>query len=99
MKGSATREARLRFISPSKTMRIRLSAWFLISLSTFAQDPLGSLEGKVLDPSSAAVQRATVSVLNLDTGYKQTQATSAEGFYKLSLLPVGQYRITVEHSG
>ena len=51
------------------------------------------------DPSGAAVEGAAVSILNLDTGYKQAQTTSAEGLYKLPLLPVGQYRITVEHPG
>ena len=51
------------------------------------------------DPSGGAVVGAAVSVLNLDTGYKQAQTTSAEGLYKLSLLPVGKYRITIEYPG
>jgi hypothetical protein len=68
-------------------------------LSTFAQDPLGSLEGEVRDPSCSAVVGAAVSVMNLDTGYKQAQTTSGEGLYRLSLLPVGQYRITIEYPG
>ena len=51
------------------------------------------------DPSGGAVVGAAVSVLNLDTGYKQAQTTSGEGLYKLSLLPVGQYRITIEYTG
>src|SRR5438105_8920083 len=80
-------------------MRIRFGILLLFSLSTFAQDPLGSLEGEVRDPSGAAVAGAAVAVLNLDTGYKQAQNTSAEGFYRLPLLPVGQYRITIEHPG
>lgn len=80
-------------------MRIRFCAPLLFCLGTFAQDPLGSLEGEVRDPSGGAVVGATVSVLNLDTGYKQAQTTSAEGLYKLPLLPVGQYRITIEYPG
>ena len=71
-------------------MRVCFYAPVLFCLSTFAQDPVGSLEGEVRDPSGGAVAGAAVAVLNLDTGYKQAQTTSAEGFYKLSLLPVGQ---------
>ena len=80
-------------------MRIRLCAPLLFCVSTFAQDPLGSLEGEVRDASGGAVVGAAVSVLNLDTGYKLAQTTSGEGLYKLSLLPVGQYRLTIEYSG
>jgi hypothetical protein len=64
-------------------MRIRFCAPLLFCLVTFAQDPLGSLEGEVRDLSGAAVVGAAVWVLNLDTGYKQAQTTSPEGLYKL----------------
>ncbi len=80
-------------------MRIRFCAPLLFFLCTFAQDPRGSLEGEVRDSSGGALVGAAVSVLNLDTGYKQAQTTSAEGFYKLSLLPVGQYQVTIEYTG
>ena len=80
-------------------MRIRFWAPLLFCLSTFAQDPLGSLEGEVRDPSGAAVVGAAVSVLNLDTGYKQTQTTSAEGLYKLSLCRSGNTGLRSSHPG
>ncbi len=71
----------------------------LLCVSALAQDPVASLEGEVHDPTGGAVGAATVSVTNLDTGYKQSQSTSTGGFYKLSLLPVGRYQLTVERSG
>src|SRR4051794_10267772 len=80
-------------------MRIRYCAPLLFCIGAVGQDSLGSLEGEVRDPSGRAVAGAAVSTLNLETGYKQAQITSAEGMYRLSLLPVGEYRITIEHSG
>jgi len=78
---------------------IRTSLLFLLCLSAFSQDPVGSLEGEVRDPSGAGVTGAAVSLLNLDTGYKQAQVTVGGGYYKLSLAPVGRYQLTIEHVG
>ncbi len=75
-----------------------LLAPLLFCLSGVAQDPVASLEGEVRDGSGGAVARAAVTIRNLDTGYKQSQATSAEGFYKLLLVPVGRYQLSVERS-
>jgi hypothetical protein len=49
-------------------MKISFCAPLLLCVTAFAQDPLGSLEGEVRDPSGAAVGGAAVSILNLDTG-------------------------------
>jgi hypothetical protein len=61
-----------------------------------AQDPVASLEGQVRDSSGGAVAGAAVTIRNLDTGHTQNQTTSADGFYKLLLVPIGRYRVSVE---
>ena len=85
--------------------RVVLIVW-LLSLSAhpvlqqaFAQDPVAALEGEVRDPSGAAVGGATVKVTNLDTGYAKSLTTSSNGFYRLSLLPIGRYSISMAVAG
>ncbi|MBK8809120.1 MAG: carboxypeptidase regulatory-like domain-containing protein [Acidobacteria bacterium] len=56
----------------------------------------GQIEGTVTDANSAAVAGATVSVRNLDTGAERSVTTDSEGSYRLPLLPLGKYRVTVE---
>ena len=76
----------------------RLFPLFLC-LSAMAQDPLSSIEGQIRDASGGAVSGATVTIQNLDNGYRQTQSSSGEGAYKISLVPVGRYSFRVEKSG
>jgi len=59
------------------------------------QDPVGILEGQVTDPSSAVVSGALVAAQNLQTGLRQTVATSRQGTFRFSDLPVGSYSLTV----
>ena len=56
-----------------------LLALFMLCWSGFAQDPVASLEGEVRDATGGAVIGASVTILNLDTGHKQSQTTSSEG--------------------
>jgi Carboxypeptidase regulatory-like domain len=75
-----------------------LSALFTLQ-DACAQDPVAAVEGEVLDPSSAAIVGAAVTVTNLDTGNSKNQVTNANGFYRLSLLPVGRYAVLIEAAG
>jgi hypothetical protein len=62
----------------------------------YAQDPTGTIEGAVTDQSSAAIRGAQVVAINLDTGLAKETSTASDGSYRLLLLPVGRYRITVK---
>jgi hypothetical protein len=64
-----------------------------------AQDPIGTLEGRITDPSSALVTNATVSVHNAQTGLRREVHSSRQGEYHFSNLPVGQYSLDVQTSG
>ncbi len=64
-----------------------------------AQDPTGTIEGTVSDSSSAAVPNARVSATHLDTGFTREAVAGADGFYRLVLLPVGAYRLSVAADG
>jgi len=61
--------------------------------------PTGSISGKVVDPSEAAIPGVSVVVCNVETGVRQTTTTNSDGFYFLPALPPGQYQIEAHQSG
>jgi hypothetical protein len=68
----------------------------LTAVHAFAQQITGSLRGTVTDPSGAAVQGASVSAKQTETGLTRTAATDRAGAYILLELPVGHYQMQVE---
>jgi Carboxypeptidase regulatory-like domain len=64
--------------------------------SLLAQDPTGAIEGLVSDKTSSAVSAARVIAKNLDTGFTKEATASANGLFRVPLLPVGRYSITVD---
>ncbi|HEU5352352.1 MAG TPA: carboxypeptidase regulatory-like domain-containing protein [Terracidiphilus sp.] len=76
-----------------------LALAFGFSLSGFAQQTLGSINGTVLDPSGAAVLGASVTVTNPATNYVAKTITQSTGFYQIFNLPIGTYIVRVTHEG
>lgn len=58
-----------------------------------------NVQGFVLDPSSAVVAGAAVSLRNADTGVQNATKTGDGGNYRFSSLPPGNYVMSVEASG
>jgi hypothetical protein len=79
----------------SRTLVFTLALVLAGAAASRAQDPTGTIEGLVTDQSSGVVPTARVMVRNIETGLiKETDVTPA-GVYRVVLLPVGRYRITV----
>lgn len=70
-----------------------------LSVSASAQTVLGTITGRVLDPSEAAVANAAVKATNTGTRLEYRTSTTASGNYVLQQLPVGSYELTVEAPG
>ena len=68
----------------------------LVAVTAAAQDPTGSIEGAVTDSTSSALAGARVTARNLDTGFVREATSGANGYYRLLLLPIGRYSLTVE---
>ncbi|MBV9762040.1 MAG: TonB-dependent receptor [Acidobacteriaceae bacterium] len=66
---------------------------------TFAQDPTGTVEGHVSDPSGAIIPKAAITITNPATGFLATQESSGIGAFHFSYLPVGSYRLKVSMKG
>jgi outer membrane receptor protein involved in Fe transport len=64
-----------------------------------SQSVLGSINGTVLDPSRKPVPAATVAVISEETGRSRSAATNEDGWFRVTLLPAGSYRVEVERSG
>jgi hypothetical protein len=64
-----------------------------------AQDPVGSIEGVVEDPSSQLVSTARITVRELNTGATRTTTTDRAGQFRLTVLPIGTYTLRVEATG
>src|SRR5258708_19898186 len=84
---------------------ICLSALLLMLLLAFRgnaraqQGTSGSIEGRVTDSQGAAISNAKLTAVSAETGLTLESASDESGLFHFLVVPVGAYRITVEHSG
>ena len=82
------------------SLRLFLSGIFILGLAilSFGQSQAlnGQIEGVVTDQNGASVPNATVTAKNIETGAERKTTTDASGIYRLPLLPLGSYQVTVE---
>jgi outer membrane receptor protein involved in Fe transport len=67
--------------------------------SVVAQTGTGTVDGRILDESRAAVPGAIVTAKNVATGLTRTATVSATGTYRITALPAGTYDVSVSLSG
>jgi hypothetical protein len=92
----------MQLIGRSLTSAAKLFAIVIIvALSTlaFAQSERAKIIGTVTDPQGAVIPGATVSVTNVATGLVTHATSDAQGQYQAPELPIGTYKIKVEHDG
>src|ERR1043166_1140591 len=77
-----------------------LSTTLLAAISLEAQQTnVGNINGIVRDTSGAVIPGAPVLAINQATGLRQETTTSGAGDYRISLLPIGIYTVSVTKSG
>jgi len=64
-----------------------------------AQAPVGNIAGMVNDASGAAVPSATVTATNSAIGTTRTAISDSQGFFLISTMQPGAYKVTVGHTG
>ncbi|MDX2153292.1 MAG: carboxypeptidase regulatory-like domain-containing protein [Bryobacteraceae bacterium] len=81
--------------------RLALSvlAAILLAAPASAQESRGSLVGRVVDASGAAVPATTVKVVSKGMGTTQSVLTNQDGFYQATYLIPGLYRVEAEVIG
>ncbi len=71
----------------------------LLPVLSIAQTVTGTIHGRVLDSSGGVIPGVRLQAINTLTNAATVTASEADGAYLFPALPVGQYRIEVEHAG
>ncbi len=79
--------------------RLPVAILFLVCTFSAGAQVSANLSGRVTDSSGAAVQAASVTANDLDTGVSRTTLTNQAGEYKLFELPVGHYEVRARKDG
>lgn len=83
--------------------RFSITIYFLLlgisTISSWAQQSTGSMNGVVTDPNGAVVPGAKIVARHLPTGQEFVTNTTDAGLYVYGSLPVGPYSLTVEKPG
>ena len=77
-----------------------LACAFLLAVAgVWAQTVEGLLLGTLLDPASAVVPGATITLTETDTGATRVATTDSAGVFRFPNIPPGNYSISVQASG
>ena len=91
------RRSELRLCAPLSGVHRMILLLLIVSSNVGAQTAsTGALTGTVTDPSGAVLQNAKITLQHHGTQETLTAATDKEGSYRFSLLPPGDYELTVE---
>ena len=69
------------------------------SQTVIGQTTTSTIEGTITDAKGAVVAGAQVVVKAASVGIERTATSDAEGFYRITALPAGNYSISITHSG
>ncbi|MSV28074.1 MAG: TonB-dependent receptor [Bryobacterales bacterium] len=79
-------------------MRIFVLALCLAALAA-AQTPTAQVTGRVTDQSEAVIPGAEILILGVDTGFERRALSNETGYFTVTLLPPGNYRLSVRRDG
>src|SRR4026208_2509588 len=71
----------------------------LFPLSALAQTTVSTIEGTIRDAQGSVVIGASVKVKSAALGSERDAPSDANGFYRITALPAGNYSLTISHSG
>lgn len=94
------RSARKSRLSPL-SLKVFATVLFVIGLCLpgQAQTVVGRVSGTVQDSAGAAIPNAAITITNTATNLVRTGTADENGFYTVTNLPVGTYRIEAEQKG
>jgi outer membrane receptor protein involved in Fe transport len=88
-----------RAAAPTRTFGIAVAIlWATVGVAA-AQGTTGSIAGRVIDDSKAALPGATVTIREVETGQSRVLTTDPQGRYRADALVPGKYAVTVELAG
>ncbi len=75
---------------------IALFAYSFDTVNAQSQAINGQIEGTVTDSNGGSIPNAPITVRNIESGAERSVTSDGNGFYRIPLLPLGTYRVTVE---
>lgn len=76
-----------------------LTLWLLPSSAAYGQQTNAAISGTVMDANKSVLPYATVTIESTQLALRRTATTNTEGYFIVTNLPVGLYRVTVEAQG
>src|SRR6202050_3188850 len=86
-------------VTKSSTVVLFLLAVIIIPALSSAQDANGRIFGTVYDQQAAVIATAQITVTNTATQVVRTAVTDSQGYFQVLALPIGSYKVKVEHDG
>jgi hypothetical protein len=71
----------------------------LASALSVAQDATGRIFGTVYDQQGAVIPAVQLTITNTATKDARTVTTNKDGYFQVLALPIGNYKVTAEHTG
>jgi len=87
---------KVRFAYPFVFLTVAVA---LLVATAFAQGYRASISGRLTDPSGSGVPNATVRAANVATNVEFRATTSDDGWYVITFLLPGTYKVTAEATG
>jgi hypothetical protein len=72
---------------------------FAVEAAGFAQVSTGSVSGRLVDQQGGSVPGASIRLTNRDTNAEVTTTSDKDGLFRITLLPVGMYRLELAKAG
>lgn len=88
---------RVQMLTIVKLIAFSFALWIPQILS--GQAFTGSISGVVTDPTGAATAEVAITVTDVNRNVEFRGSTNQQGFYSISLLPPGTYRVRAEKEG
>ena len=82
-----------------RTWILVLLALLAVSATAFAQGQASAVQGKIADPSGAALPGVTIVVTHQESGTYRQVVSNADGSYFVTNILPGPYKITAELQG
>src|SRR5882724_11374171 len=86
-------------LSSGKKCLVWTTAFLAFTPALIQAQFTSAIEGRVSDPSDAAVPKAMIIVENRSTGVKRSVEASEVGYYRVASLPPGNFTIRVTSAG
>ncbi|MEM7052681.1 MAG: TonB-dependent receptor [Acidobacteriota bacterium] len=83
----------------SRAVLVAITLGLLLAPTVFAQNPTGTLNGRITDQDGAGLPGVTITAASPSLQGSRVTTTGVNGDYKVAFLPPGDYQVTYELAG